>query len=310
VSRASVALLALLAPLVPVGCEPTTDPHRGGRVERGARDAGGAATEEAREGLAAREVTEGACTPAVSDKLGVPFVRICPDELPEGVIPAPFWISAAPLGCSVGDHGAISCPEVVPLSRPPVPPRRAALLDAATAHALCLLRFGGRLPTAAERARAGDARGLETVAVSAWTGPDRYALQRVAEWVTAAPCEQISVHAGCDVDRFPADGLTAIDWEHLRECRAQPAPAGSRAVVPVGGECAAAAATDAGPAPAGSLPCLVAPSSPAGPAAALRFALTCEAPAADDLDHPEAPPLDVAAVRCVLPAGAIVGPVR
>jgi hypothetical protein len=57
------------------------------------------------------------CHRAFGEKLGVPFVRVCPDDLP-GVIRTPFWIAAAPIGCTGGEHGTIACPPVVALAPP------------------------------------------------------------------------------------------------------------------------------------------------------------------------------------------------
>ena len=98
------------------------------------------------------------CTSARSSKLGTPFARLCPQDLP-GVVSTSFWIAAAPLACPPGSHDNLLCAPVHALTAMDtvVDARTAMLVDPGLAHRICVLRYGGRLPTAAERAQAADA---------------------------------------------------------------------------------------------------------------------------------------------------------
>ena len=246
------------------------------------------------------------CQRAFGDKLGVPFVRICPADL-VGAIEAPFWISAAPVGCTAGAHGTISCPSVIPLGAPTagaatIAPRTAQVTEAAFAHRTCTLRFGGRLPTTAERAQARDALGLATVVVTEHEEPGpRLRAQALAEWTTEQPCTDApsALATSCSPARFPSGAIAEVAWPQLRSCRASPAPAAGALIVEIGESCPSAGVAATAPR------CLL-----ALPEAARRqqaFALDCRALTEEEAIHTEATAGERAAFRCVVPDSALIG---
>lgn len=251
------------------------------------------------------------CEPRTTEKLGIPFSMLCPRDLPAmGATFQPFWISAHPLGCSAGEHETVRCPVVTPLHHPapgetrppePVPSRLATVIDANTAQGWCYMRFAGRLPTRAERARAELGLGLAAVMVTRSAGePLHFELTRLAEWVTEEPCETPNV-AKCKLGMYPSGERRVIPWEHLVDCSARPLasdpgqPGAAR--LSVGESC---------PSPGfdwdvsrGKLPCAVRSVAEAAPL--WGFGLTCLQPGAGSR-HPADDPATTAAVRCVMPA--------
>ena len=246
------------------------------------------------------------CQRAFGNKLGVPFVRICPADL-IGAIEAPFWIAAAPIGCTAGAHGTISCPPVLPLGPPTegaatIAPRTAQVTEAAFAHRTCTLRFGGRLPTTAERAQARDALGLATVVVTQQDDPSpRLRAQALAEWTTERPCTDApaALAASCSPMRFPSGAIAEVSWPQLRSCRASPAPAAGALIVEVGESCPSAEVEATSPR------CLLALPEAARPQQA--FALDCRALTAEEAIHPDDTAGERAAFRCVVPDSALIG---
>ncbi|HEY5948043.1 MAG TPA: hypothetical protein VIV40_21250 [Kofleriaceae bacterium] len=243
------------------------------------------------------------CHRAFGEKLGVPFVRVCPDDLP-GVIQAPFWIAAAPIGCTSGEHAAIACPPVVALAPPrggdpTIQARNVQVIDAASAHRTCMLRFGGRLPTSIERAQAHDALGLDTVVVTERS--DHLDFQLLAEWTTEKPCMDPSTLGACTPAAFPAAAVAEVDWVRLRSCTARPASAADALVVEPGESCPLAGAVTAPR-------CLLASISP-GAAPRPAFELACRALTAAEAVRPASQHPERAAFRCVVPDGALVGTV-
>jgi len=239
------------------------------------------------------DLTAPPCERAWGDKLGVPFVRICPSDLPGGVT-EPFWIAVAPVGCSGGEHETIECPPIVPLGMPergPIAARRVQMIAAELAHRTCTLRFGGRLPTAAERAQA--VAGLGIAAVLVTDGDSNRRLDEVPEWTTAERCETPSTTTGCAMTRVPSMP-PVIPWPQVRTCRATPAEPTGALVIGPGESCPITP-------PPGVPPCLI---SARG---ARSFALGCD-PVRDEV-HPPARE-DRAAFRCVVPAGAIAGTIK
>jgi len=238
----------------------------------------------------------------VGEKLGVPFVRVCPADLP-GVITAPFWIAAAPVGCSGGEHGTVACPPVIALEagRDVLESRTAQQIEAAHAHRTCALRFGGRLPTTTERAQAEEALGLGTVLVT--QAADRsLRLRSLAEWTTATPCTDPStVSVACRPSTYPASATREIAWAELRSCRAIAAQAQGALVVEPDEECPPANVT--------LPPCLLGIRA-TGTTPDRAFAITCRALAADETRHPETPSDRLAAFRCVVPEGTLAGTIH
>jgi hypothetical protein len=241
------------------------------------------------------------CTPETADKIGVPFVRVCVGAS------ASFWISAIPIGCSAGEHGAVSCPHVTSLVQPPPEsaafrapsPTMAAVVEAYTAHKICTMRFAGRLPTRGERAHARSAIGLRTVVVTQRTR-GAFQLRELAEWVTEPPCAHPSdLGPECKENRFPIDSANAVAFPAIVRCAAAPLPALSGFAIDVGAECSVGDAPSKGGSFA--LPCAVRGVS-GGPPPHVGFSLSCELPPTGEPEaaHPPAR-LDTAAFRCVLP---------
>lgn len=246
----------------------------------------------------------GPCTPATAEKIGVPFVRVCASP---GAGTESFWISAIPLGCSAGEHGTLSCPTVTSLVQPPAAlpgfrapsPRIAAVVDAYTAHKVCTMRFAGRLPTRAERARARADVGLATVAVT--EGPaGAFRARELGEWVTEPVCAHpTDLGPECHEDRFPKESIGAVSFDALVRCAATPVTSTPRPLFDVGGACASPAWAGRG---AFTLPCALRGLGygEVGGASAVRaFELSCERGEAG-AEHASVR-LDVAAFRCVLP---------
>lgn len=248
------------------------------------------------------------CEPRTTEKLGIPFSKLCPRDLPEmGAKFPPFWISAHPLGCSAGEHETVRCPVVTPLHHPapsetrppePVPSRLATVIDANTAQGWCYMRFAGRLPTRAERARAELGLGLAAVMVTRSAGePLHFGLTRLAEWVTEEPCETPNV-GKCKLGMYPSGERRAIPWEHLVDCSAAPlASDAGLSLLSVGESCPAAGFDWS--ASQGRLPCAARSVAEGGPLSG--FALTCLRPGSGGA-HPPDDPATTAAVRCVMPA--------
>jgi hypothetical protein len=250
------------------------------------------------------------CLPALAEKIGVPFIRVCPRAtIDSSASTRSFWISAIPLGCSAGEHGTLACPPVTSLLQPPreLPdfkapsPRLAAVVDAYTAHKTCTMRFAGRLPTRAERAQARAALGLASVVVSEPGAGRARRIREISEWVTARPCGQpTALGPECKEDRYPTGSISAVSWSMLARCSAHPVASSSFPPIELGGECAAT--RDAGA--AWTLPCFVRGLAFAtiggAPSTATGFELSCEPPN-EAAEHPSQARPDLAAFRCVLP---------
>jgi len=248
------------------------------------------------------------CEPRTTEKLGVPFAKLCPRDVPELEVDfAPFWISAQPLACSGGAHDAMRCPSVTPLHHPaPGDPRAqpagpstlAAVVEAGMAQTWCYMRFAGRLPTRAERVRADLALGLATVTVThSASDPLHFELQRIAEWVTEEPCESPTL-AKCRVGMHPTGERRAIPWDGLLACSAARASADAGLTPLELGETCPAPGFEFGGVER-ELPCAV--RSVAASPAPEPFRLTCRPPAPAPV-HPPDEPATTAAVRCVMPA--------
>jgi hypothetical protein len=253
------------------------------------------------------------CTPRSAEKLGFPFVRICPPG------EAGFWINAAPMGCSAGEHDSIRCPQITALShavRPgaaPLPSTMAAVIDKDTAARLCFMRMGGHLATRAERSKARAAMGLATVLVTeSDTTSVRFHFDEVPEWVfeeSGEQCANALPGATCHFGWFPAESKgPGIPWPAVRSCQAQfhEMPPAGVPLVDVGGGCPSVAlfGADAG---AGLRPLPCGLRSPAfgalGVPSTAAFTLSCAPPVART--HPEGEDKDTAAYRCVLAESAL-----
>ena len=250
------------------------------------------------------------CTPRTAEKLGIPFVRVCPPGEPG------FWINAAPMGCSAGEHEGIRCPPTTPIGHPvgtggPLHSSLAAVTDHDTAARLCYFRMGGHVASRAERSKA-RAAGLATVLVTeSDASPVRFRLEEAPEWVTeegGEACENGLPSATCHFGWFPSTSRsTAIRWPQVRACDARfvaPPPADT-ALAPLGSGCAAATWTWPPDGGSVALPCAL--KSPArndrGEPVSAAFTFSCVAPVART--HPEGQDVDTAAYRCVLPESAL-----
>jgi hypothetical protein len=253
------------------------------------------------------------CTPRSAEKLGFPFVRICPPG------EAGFWINAAPMGCSAGEHETIRCPQITALShgvRPgpaPLASTMAAVIDKETAARLCFMRMGGHLATRAERSKARAAMGLATVLVTeSDTASVRFHFDEVPEWVFEESGEQCAnglPGATCHFGWYPASSKgPGIPWAAVRSCQAQflDTPPAGVPLIDVGGACPSAALFGAdGGAGMRPLPCgLRSPAFGAlGVPSTAAFTLSCAAPGVRP--HPEGEDKDTAAYRCVVPQSAL-----
>lgn len=260
--RATPAILALFAALG-AGCRACDD----AAPPRADADAGPRAA---------------SCERRTAERLGIPFVKVCPQDLgAAGAAFEPFWIAAAPLGCSAGEHDTLACPNVVALEHPapgetraprPVKARLAAVIDPDVAQSVCYMRFAGRLPTREERSRAEAAMGLAAVMVAERGAPPHFDFVRLSEWVTPAACEAPQA-TKCAPATWPEGPRAAIPWGAVHACDASPlAPDASTPALAIGESCPAAAfAWD--PKDPTALPCAV--RSPAPRPSVLGYALSC-----------------------------------
>jgi len=262
------------------------------------------------EGASPASTSGAPCTPRVGERLGIPFVKVCPEDL-KGIDAKfePFFIAAQQLGCSAGEHDTLRCPTVTALQHPapgetraPPAPRRslAAVVEARIAQNVCYMRFGGRLPTRVERARAEEALGIASVMVVTSEGdPKHFDFLRLREWVSEEPLTTPNV-SGSGVGEFPSGERGLIPWARLARCEGAPL-AGDAGVPLLGvGESCPAPGFAFGEA-AALLPCGV--KSPAARPSVVGFSLAC-LPPAPDARHPDDDAEKTAAFRCVLPPSA------
>ena len=241
------------------------------------------------------------CTRAVARKLGIPFVRVCPQDLGRsGVDFEPFWIAAAPVGCSAGEHETVRCPRILALSSAETQfvARTASVIAPVTAHQVCAMRLNGRLPTRAERVRARAALGLSTAVIAYGPESSRLSVDELPEWVTENPCSQPTVlPAECGIGVFPSGASPAVVETDTLSCVATAGTPGQPAIE-LGERCAAddwLATAKLSPRPT-LLPCALRGSRTLEPA---LYSVACEAPTVA-----RRPPLAeslVAGFRCVLP---------
>lgn len=253
------------------------------------------------------------CTPRTAEKLGLPFVRVCPPGEPG------FWIGATPMACSGGDHDAMRCPTVTAIGHPvstsplPIRPTTAQLIDAETAARVCFYRMGGHVASRAERVKARHGLGLATVLVTeSDSAAQRFRFAELPEWVSEEPgerCENQEPMKTCHFGWYPAESRSpGVPWANMRACQAvfHAVPPADLPLVALGSGCAAPTWSWAeAPGSERPLPCGL--HTPAGHAPGTRgdaaFALACRAPALHP--HPVGEDKNTAAYRCVLPASAL-----
>ncbi|MGB5502839.1 MAG: hypothetical protein WBM75_10595 [Polyangiales bacterium] len=245
-----------------------------------------------------------ACAWRTGEKLGVAFAEICtPASVPKGVLAtrsdevAPFWMSAAPLPCSLGSGGTIDCPVATSIlsarsrAKDVLEPRAVAVIDGETAYAVCGMRFGGRLPTRAERELARYSASVATLVSVQERGEPAPSIGELPEWTQVGDCTNPSQpDEGCQLVIFPPV-LNRQRTKHsvLQSCRASFAPAWIETAIQVGAPCVGGTCT------VRIMPAL----SPEA------FELTCgPAPVTAKRASPR-PKAERAAFRCVLPESAL-----
>jgi hypothetical protein len=253
------------------------------------------------------------CAPRTGEKLGVRFLEVCASnardvlgDAYDRALPA-FWIAAAPLPCSEGSHETVDCPTLTPLEASPVGsllrnrPQRAAMVEAATAHQLCTLRFGGRLPTPEEREQARHVLGLVSLLVrEASHESARMRFDELPEWVAGSECVATpsNLGPGCQVTLSPPVILRPrAAGDRLLACDAELADVGPEASLPLAGECEAAVQGDTlRPRCAIVVPHAALPS---------RFTLACRAAPLAAAEAAAQPSDALAAFRCVVPESSL-----
>ncbi|MBW2509149.1 MAG: hypothetical protein JRE81_10995 [Deltaproteobacteria bacterium] len=244
------------------------------------------------------------CAWRTGEKLGIGFAEICtPTSAPKGLLEespaeiAPFWMSAAPLPCSRGSGGTIDCPVATAIlsarsrAKDVLEPRSVALVDGKTAYGVCGMRFGGRLPTRAERELARYSASVATlVAIKEPDEPEPF-VGELPEWTQVGDCTNPSQpDEGCRLVIFPPV-LTRERSKHsvLQACQASFAPGSIETAIQPGASCVGGSCT------VRILPAL-------RPEA---FELTCQPIDIRVTEAPAEPNAEQAAFRCVVPESAL-----
>ena len=255
-------------------------------------------------GRASGDEPQAACAWRTGEKLGVAFAEICtPASVPEGLLEtgpddvAPFWMSAAPLPCSLGSGGTIDCPVATSIlsarsrAKDVLEPRAVAVIEGETAYGVCGMRFGGRLPTRAERELARYSAAVATLVSVQEPGEPAPFIGELPEWTQVGDCTNPSQpDEGCELVIFPPV-LTRERTKHsvLQACRASFAPAWIETAIQVGAPCIGGSCT------VRIMPAL-------WPEA---FELTCGPAPVTATHDPARPQVERAAFRCVLPESAL-----
>ena len=244
------------------------------------------------------------CAWRTGEKLGVAFAEICtPSSDPEGLLEespaeiAPFWMSAAPLPCSRGSQGTINCPVTTSIltarsrAKDVLEPRAVAVVDGRTAYGVCGMRFGGRLPTRAERELARYSAAVATLVSTQEPGEPEPRIGELPEWTQVGDCTNPSQpDEGCRLVLFPPVVTHPRSEDSvLHACRASFAPAWIEFAIQPGALCVG-----------GTCMVRLLP--------ALRretFELTCKPTPIVATQAPEKPKAELAAFRCVLPESAL-----
>mgnify|MGYP001817316582 CR=1 FL=1 len=253
---------------------------------------------------ASADETRARCAWRTGEKLGVGFAEICtPPSAPKGLLEespaevAPFWMSAAPLPCSRGSRGRADCPVATSIltarsrAKDVLKPRGVALVDGKTAYGVCGMRYGGRLPTRAERELARYSATVATLVSTKEPGEPEPRIGELPEWTQVGDCTNPSQpDEGCRLVIFPPV-LTRQRSEQsvLQACRASFAPAWIETAIQPGAPCVGGTCT------VRILPAL-------RPEA---FELTCRATRTGAKQAPAEPRAERAAFRCVVPELAL-----
>lgn len=244
------------------------------------------------------------CAWRTGEKLGIAFAEICvAPSAPKGLLEespaevAPFWMSAAPLPCSHGNDGTIHCPVATSIlsarsrAKDVLEPRTVALVDGTTAYGVCGMRFGGRLPTRAERELARYSATVATLVSMKEPDEPEPRIGELPEWTQVGDCTNPSQpDEGCRLVLFPPV-LTRQRSKHsvLQACQASFAPAWIESAIQPGAPCVGGTCT------VRILPTLQ-------PEA---FWLTCEPTGIDATQASGEPEAERAGFRCVVPESAL-----
>ena len=244
------------------------------------------------------------CAWRTGEKLGVAFAEICtPSSAPKGLLEespaevAPFWMSAAPLPCSLGSRGTIDCPVTTSIlsarsrAKDVLEPRAVAVIDGETAYGVCGMRFGGRLPTRAERELARYSAAVATLVSMQEPGEPEPWIGELPEWTQVGDCTNPShPDEGCHLAIFPPVLTRQRSKDSvLQSCRASFAPAWIESTIHLGARCVGGTCT------VRIMPAL-------RPEA---FELTCGPAPVDPTQASAEPKAERAAFRCVLPESAL-----
>lgn len=244
------------------------------------------------------------CVWRTGEKLGVAFAEICtPRTAPPGLLEetpsgaASFWMSAAPLACSLGAHDTVNCPVTTSIlsahskAKDVLEPRAVAVVDGETAYGVCGMRFGGRLPTRAERELARYSASVATLVSMREAGKPEPWVGELPEWTQVGDCTSPSrPDKSCQLAIFPPVLTHQRSKESVpQSCRASFAPKKTKNAIQPGAPCVGGTCT------VRILPAL-------RPEA---FQLTCRPSPVDATQTSVEPKAERAAFRCVLPESAL-----
>jgi hypothetical protein len=236
------------------------------------------------------------------EKLGLRFLPV--EEEDGGV----QWLASSPIRCSAGEHDLVRCLTVTPITSDPrvnvdggIPSAGVVAAEADTAHRLCAQRFGGRLPTPAERAAQGARHGLAALLVVQTENPaERFLFLELPEWTAEGTCDNpVRPGTGCTVSAFPPGATADAMRTGELSCTARRATSTEGfSVVGLGEACPSATRLEVGAAPQ-TLPCLVKVRGPTAADAPVLYALGCSA--LEAVKPPVSLEVRSAAYRCLVP---------
>lgn len=219
------------------------------------------------------------------------------------------WVAASPIRCAAGEHDLVRCLTITPLSTDArahpgdggIPGCGVVVANAETAHRLCAQRFGGRLPTPAERARLGAVHGLASLLVVQTDNPaERFRYLQLPEWTEEGSCDNpVRPGEDCRVSVFPSDSAAeAMRSGELRCTASRVADSTGFSVIDLGEACPreAGLGVDAG---VQTLPCLLRMRGPTAADAPVLYGLSCLA--FEEIRPAAELEVRVGAYRCLVP---------
>jgi hypothetical protein len=178
------------------------------------------------------------CSSATVEKLGVRFTRLCASDRLDG-----GWIASIPMPCSPGAHGTMACPIATPILHEPESegastPREVMLIDASTAHRMCAMRFGGRLPSQVELAEL-RARSDSAVVMAHGALDGRIEFNELPEWIGEGKCSHPTLpETNCRFELRPrTDFARTLPWRNMLSCELERVPGAVSADVALGRSC-------------------------------------------------------------------------